>query len=333
MFLALPAAPLLPEKTMRVLLLPLLSLLLFATHPVQAEGSQTNPAQTSQKKLHPRVLNLNQLPVVINTPGTYFLNRSWRVRIPEDRFVAIIVRSPEVNIDLRGFTVETSGEGALIAVRSGSFDFTLRNGVLEGGENYWIDGSANRTTVRDLTVTAGTSGFNMQGRQALVKNLHVRNSSVWLGGADSLLDSSRISSGRFPAVLIRSNTRVTNSEIRSNQSRSLIVNGNSAVVANSVLINTESSNEPTLTVNGDDNVVLNNVFLTEVDGRAGVAAIVVEGSSNVLRDNLAPPIRGRWGTGISFQGSGNFYGNNQMAADQPFTGAGNQTDWGGNFGF
>jgi hypothetical protein len=325
-----PAAVYLPtEKIMERLLTPLLTiltLLLLAAYPAQSEANQRNP--------HPRVLNLNQFPVVINTPGTYFLNRSWRVRIPADDFVAVIVGAPDVTIDLRGFTLATSGEGALVAVRAGASDFTLRNGVLEGEENYWVDSTATRTNVRDLTVVAGTSGFNLQGAQALVKNLHVRNSGVALRGAGSLIDSSRISSGRFGAVLIGSHTRVTNSEIRSNQFRSLVVNGDSAVVTNNVLINTEPSTESPLTLIGDNNMVLNNVFLTEEDGLVGVAAIVVEGSSNVLRDNLAPPIRGRWGTGISFQASGNFYGNNQMAADVPFRLTDTeQTDWGGNFGF
>jgi hypothetical protein len=315
---------LLPEKIMKALLLPLLALLL-ATHPAQAEGNR--------KKLHPGVLDLGQIPLVIDKPGTYFLNRSWRVRIGvDDNFVAIIVRAPEVTIDLRGFTLATSGEGALIAARGHSF--TLRNGVLEGEENYWVDSSGARTTIQDLTVVAGTSGFYLQGDRALVKNLQVVNSGVALGGAGSVIDSSRIFSGRFAAVVVGSHTRVTNSEIRSNQFRSLVVNGDSAVVANNVLINAEPSMEPPLTVVGDNNMVLNNVFVTEEDGLVAVAAIVVEGSRNVLRDNLAPPIRGRWSSGIHFDAGGNFYGNNQMAAETPFRlGATEQTDWGGNFGF
>ena len=41
-----------------------------------------------------------------------------------------------------------------------------------------------------------------------------------------------------------------------------------------------------------------------------------------------------WGTGIAFGQSGNYYGNNQMAASTPFAlGQTTQTDWGGNVGF
>jgi hypothetical protein len=297
------------------LTLPLLLLAASLTHAQNPQG-------------HNRLLVPARVPIVIDRPGNYFIDRNWRVRLDEGRRVAIRVRASSVTLDLRGFALYAEGDGSTIAVEGSNF--TLRNGRVGGTTNQIVTSGAARTIVRDLTVIGGTGGFDMRGSQALVKNIDTENSSVFLRGARGALDSSRLRC-RFPCVVTSSDGRITNSHIRSSQSEGVILNGDRAVLSGNVITHTEST---ALLIRGNDNVVLNNIFLTHEDSGPSPSAIYVGGTRNVLRDNLAPPILARWGSGITFAGSGNFYGNNQMAADVPFNlVSGDQTDWGGNFGF
>jgi hypothetical protein len=287
-------------------------------------------AASSQGSQNVRVLNLARLPVVINQPGTYVLNRNWRLSRNYDQSPAIAVRASNVTIDLRGFVLAIAGDhGVGIRVHDSGAGFTLRNGLIGGTETRLVVSTGTSTTLRDLQVAGGTDGFELRGQNALVKNLDVQNSSVLISGSDSLLDSSKLRC-RFSCVILGDDSRVTNSQIRSTMGLGVAMTGTGGVVANNTIIYTEA--ETAVLVRGNDNVVLNNVFLTHED--RGASAVIVRGTRNVLRDNLAAPTRGRWSTGITFETGGNYYGNNQMAADVPFDLlAADQTDWGGNFGF
>jgi hypothetical protein len=303
--------------TVRMILLPLLLLLGLS----EAEASGQSPHNV-------RVLNLARLPAVIDQPGTYVLNRNWFLDRNYDQPPAIAVRASSVTIDLRGFRLALGGDHG-VGIRVHRPGFTLRNGLIGGTETALVVSTGAATVLRDLQVAGGTDGFDLRGEDALVKNLHVENSSVSISGPGSLLDSSKLRC-RFSCVSLGDDSRVTNSQIRSTLGLGVAVTGTGGVVANNTILSTDA--EAAVVVLGNDNVVLNNVFLTHEE--RGVSAVIVRGTRNILRDNLAVPIRGRWAFGIVFEAGGNFYGNNQMAADVPFDlQAADQTDWGGNFGF
>ncbi|MFU8817473.1 MAG: hypothetical protein ACNA7W_19175 [Pseudomonadales bacterium] len=279
----------------------------------------------TQKPAHTRVLNFAQAPVVIDQPGHYVLNRSWRVRQGSETPL-MRVRAANVFIDLRGYQLVFDGPGIVI---DGS-EVTVRNGRLGGSDYSLIESTGRRTIVEDIQAIAGTQGIRLQGPDSVVRNFVAENTLVVLHGPNSLLDSSRIRCRQVCAWL-GDQSRVTNSQLRSSEFVTVRLHGDGNVLANNTITASFTDSEP-LVVAGDDNVVLNNVFLNRESGFAAV--MVIEGSGNVLRDNIAAPITNRWTRGIVFQQQGNFYGNNQMASDVPFDlEAPNQTDWGGNFGF
>jgi hypothetical protein len=280
----------------------------------------------AQQRPHPRVLNFSQVPVVIDRPGHYVLNRNWRIQTTLE-VPLLRVRAADVYIDLKGYELLSNGPGIFIEGDS----VTVRNGRLGGGDYGLLTSNGRRTIVEDIQAVAGTDGIRLEGADSVARNITAQNTFVALNGPNSLLDSSAIRC-RQTCAWVGEQSRVTNSQIRSSQWVSVHLNGAGNVLANNTITAAFIGGVPALNVRGDDNVVLNNVFLTR--DTSAPAAMVVRGTRNVLRDNIAAPIPYRWDSGIVFEGGGNFYGNNQMASDQPFVlEAADQTDWGGNFGY
>ena len=281
-------------------------------------GANTKPVQT-------RVLNFAQTPVVIDRPGHYVLNRNWRIDTGALRPI-MRISAPDVHVDLRGYEISFNTPGIYIEANN----VTVRNGRLSGTDFSLLESDGRGTIVEDIVGLAGTDGISLRGANSVARNIVTRNSFVELRGPNSLLDSSNISC-RLVCALLRQQSRVTKSQLRSSQHITVRLHGDGNVLANNT-ISASVTSEPPLVVAGDGNVVLNNVFLNPE--AEATTVMVIEGSGNVLRDNLAPPIAGRWSSGIVFEQGGNFYGNNQMASDTPFVfQAGDQTDWGGNFGY
>jgi hypothetical protein len=282
-------------------------------------------ATHGNKPTQTRVLNFAQTPVVIDQPGHYVLNRNWRVDTGALRPI-MRISAADVHVDLRGYEIAFNTPGIFIEANN----VTVRNGRLSGTDFSLLTSDGRGTIVEDIVGLAGTDGISLRGANSVARNIVTQNSFVELRGPNSLLDSSSIRC-RLVCASLGQQSRVTNSQLRSSQAITVRLQGDGNILANNT-ISASVTSEPPLVVAGDGNVVLNNVFLNPE--AEATTVMVVEGSGNVLRDNLAPPIAGRWSIGILFEQGVNFYGNNQMAADTPFLlRAGDQTDWGGNFGY
>jgi hypothetical protein len=87
-------------------------------------------------------------------------------------------------------------------------------------------------------------------------------------------------------------------------------------------------------VGGDRNVVRDN---TIISGIPGGTAFAVRGTGNTLDGNIAAgrePEFPATNVGIAFTADGNYYGDNRMGSNVPFSLNGTvQTDWGGNVGY
>jgi hypothetical protein len=135
------------------------------------------------------------------------------------------------------------------------------------------------------------------------------------------------------------NLQVTDNTLKGSEHVVSLVGSDNIVARNTIALGDDSAAFSTLLVDGDRNTIEGNVFKAYGDPDS-IAAIVIDGSANIVRGNLALPSAWdypwiiKWAAGIEFLQGGNYYGNNQMAAIEPFVLNGTvQIDWGGNVGF
>ena len=117
------------------------------------------PTMKTLAQIEPRIAITN-LPIVINTGGSYYLTKSF-VQNFTGSFDAITIQADNVTVDFCGFTLQqTTNTAALAGVRIGSatFNSPLRNAVIKNG------------TIAGFASVGITS---LGGRNCLIENLHV----------------------------------------------------------------------------------------------------------------------------------------------------------------
>lgn len=306
----------------------------------QRPASSAGPVSLKPAKPH-RVVNLKNGSFVIDKPGTWVLNRSWRFENAGDIAPIIIdVVADGVVLDFRGFEIEVSGVGApptVTVINVQGDAFTLKNAEVsiccEGGS--LLESTGNATQVVGLT------GFShermmLDGERAVIRDssFHARNgvSVGSLGRIESTFLSCDISCLSF----VGDENQLLNSRIRPDELLGVRIAGNGNVLAGNVIDvrPTGPTVDTGFDVDGNDNVIRDNTLA--VSGIVDVA-IVVSGSGNVLDGNIADRIGespSRISVGIRFEQDGNYYGDNRMQADVPFDlGGTTQTDWDGNVGY
>ena len=299
----------------------------ISTRPPPAAGKKPPPPPPPESA---RVLNLS-MPVVIDEPGYYRLDRNWEVE--NDFGIYLEIRANGVTLDFRGYSLSNRGEGIAVAVLGNSA--TLRNGGIDSPDDQ-------------------ATPLSVLGAAALIENLRVfgQNASYFGGDTSSrlVMRDSAIASGAggIPSgsvlertvfgcaspgceVTIADNTRVTDNVWNVGPSGpALIIEGAGNLVERNVF---GASDNPSIVVNGRNNLLRDNTI--QVDGLAA-AAIQVNNGANVLEANIVLPIPGgdRATVGIRFTADGNSFGNNRLGALVPVDlGSTTQTDWGGNVGF
>jgi hypothetical protein len=279
----------------------------------------------------PRVLDLTSVPITIDEPGHYVLDRDWD--LPGlDTGTLIAIEADNVVLDLRGFEIRWGSAGGVTGIDISGDAVVIRNGRLEGGNHgYDIRSTGSGTVVERAFV--GRAGSLFDGDRV---SLH----DVSFGGLAATHvtgENARISRSSFSSV--QGNVRIgAFAEVHETSFTGGFNAGNVVLEGGGILFkdNRFSSypEQDALVIASNGNVVLDNQFIS-----GATTAIRVEGTSNILRGNLAlpDPTTGafdRWGTGIYFLVSGNYYGDNQMRAANPFVlGSTTQTDWGDNVGF
>jgi hypothetical protein len=275
------------------------------------------------------VLDLSELPVIINTPGHYILGRNWNVgRQPVAS--AIEIQADDVTLDFFGFEIIAQHDGDGIVIEGD--DFTLRNGRLnrDPSNGSVIRGTGARTVIEKFEGLGAMSVFAVTlGESARVENSFFTGTwGVSLGSGS--LESTRILCSRR-CVNAAAGARIVDNELSSANEGAVELVGSEIIFDRNFITLTHAG--PAIDVAGDRNLISDNVVASFAPD---AAAIVVNGTANILKDNLArsKDAQFRWPIGIAFNQDGNFYGDNQMEAIVPFSLGGTvQTDWGGNLGF
>ena len=291
-----------------------------------------------------RVLDLRKLPLVIDEPGLYALDRDWQIaRSASDAFRELIrITADDVILDLHGFEISAdvaaSPPSTLIAITGDSVE--LLNGGLsaccEGGVT--VESTGFETMLHHLTMFSHeTMPFEGDGASLTDSDIYVRVGIQFAG--QSTLERNAISCnrGRRCVRLLGDGNQITDNRLSLFQGGGVGIVGSRNVVANNVIdvTNAVDAFEP-FEVEGDNNVVRGNTVLLGGITSNAAAIYLIIGTANTLDGNIAAPSTAsdRARTGMAFTTDGNYYGDNRMAAQVPFLLGGTvQIDWGDNVGY
>jgi hypothetical protein len=272
-----------------------------------------------------RALTFWSLPVVIDEPGVYVLDRDWVVDAPTTDAVLSIDAS-DVVLDFRGFAlgIRTSG----LAVRVSGNDVTLRNGRLSSDEQTLVSTGAG-IALENLRLDT-RDGVGLGDRASVVESDYHGRFALGLQN-DSTVERTALTCLYFCLVVNGDGNRVADSRINSQDDEAIRVSGSGNVIARN-LLPTAQEGFVVFNVTGNRNVLRGNTVLIG-DMEPPSSIVAVSGTANVIDGNIAHPGRGgeRAFVGIRFTRAGNFYGDNRLGALAAVDlGGGPQTDWGGN---
>jgi len=289
-----------------------------------------------------RVLNLSNPPVIIDQPGLYAIDRNWQ--IPQSATAAnpelIRITAEGVTLDLHGFRIsaEVSAppSSTLIAITGGgAAGVEIRNGALsaccEGGTT--VHSMGTQTRLHHLSMFSHeTIMFEADGALLTDSQVSPRVGISFTGG--STLERNTLDCNRGTCVtLLGDGNRIADNELTLYQGAGIAIGGDRNIVAHNVVdVNDAVDAGEAFEVAGDTNVVRGNTVLL---GGVAQTSFVISGTANTLDGNIVAPANRteRAPLGMVFNGVGNFYGDNRMAAQTPFVGGMGQTDWGGNVGY
>src|SRR5688572_15693684 len=287
-----------------------------------------------------RVLDLSRLPVVIDEPGNYAIQRNWQIPSAASQVNTELIRitADNVTLDLHGFEISADGISAppvttLLVITGRAVE--IRNGGLsaccEGGGVVHSTGFG--TKMHHLTMYSHeTMSFTGDGASLTDSDFHARVQVRF--AARSTLERNAISCNRGHScvVLVGDGNSVANNRMSLYQGGGIEILGDRNLLAANVVDVTDAVDafEP-FEVAGDSNIVRDNtVFLGGTIVNAS-AIFVISGTANTLDGNIAAPATPteRARIGMAFTADGNYYGDNRMAAQVPFALGGTvQTDWG-----
>jgi hypothetical protein len=286
----------------------------------------------------PVVLDLSNPPVVIDEPGRYILDRDWRIEgLPNS--TVVIDMQVAATIDMRGFEIWDDDTTGGTVIRIGADGGTVINGriVIEGweGNGIWTTGP---TVIRDMKVKGHYfgGGVTVDGSLTMSDSVVVSGLVVGrLGGGDgSLITSSHIISGGGSALVV-SGDNITISRNRidgfDRDYLGFLIGDRIEFSQNDVGFCAIPGG---LTVRGNYNAIYYNSFKPCLyDGSQAGIVLKVDGTRNIIKDNIIFPGVDPEPVGISFLQDGNIYGDNQVSAVIPFELGGTvQVDLGGNVG-
>jgi hypothetical protein len=283
------------------------------------------------------VLDLTKLPLVIDEPGLYAIDRNWE--LPDSAATVslaglIQITAADVTLDLHGFVISSDpGQGTLLVVTGGSAE--VRNGGLSA---CCSDGAVAVHATRGVRLHH-LSVFSYDAMDFEGEGASFTDSAIVPRVGMNFANFSNVERNsivcNFECVtLLGGDNRVTNNRVHPRQGGVFQIEGDRNIVADNIVYAVESIDiDDPFEIAGDSNVVRNNTVLM---GGSLHNVISVSGTANTIDGNIgAPPApAGRAPVGILFTADGNYYGDNRMAAQVPFALGGTvQTDWGGNVGY
>ena len=283
-----------------------------------------------------RVLNLTQLPLVIDEPGLYAIDRSWLIEQPSGVFELIQITADSVTLDLHGFDIsaDIGPPGGTLFVISGR-GAEIRNGGFSACcEEATAIRSTNGARLHHLSIFSGLTMDFANGTSLTDSFLSVRVEIQLAGNSNLERNTMGCNRGRYCVRVLGEGNRVTDNKLTLYQGGGIGILGDRNFVVNNIIEAFEAPDAlEAFVVDGDTNVVRANTVLGGFSARS---IFVINGTANTLDGNIvAPPTpTARALNGMEFTADGNYYGDNRMAAQVPFLLGGTvQTDWGGNVGY
>jgi hypothetical protein len=285
-----------------------------------------------------RVLDLRTLPVVIDEPGLYAIDRNWQLSqsavsvYPEP----IKITADNVTLDLHSYAISTDINApplSTLLVISGR-GVEVRNGSLSA----CCDGaSAVRSTtgpwLHHLSL-ASSAPMEFEGRGARLTDSEIDTVVAVSFAGNSVVRRNTISCRVGCVAVLGDGAQVIDNKLFPSQGGGIEIVGNNNILANNIAdVSSAIDAFEVFEITGDSNVVRDNIVVLGGNVRVLFA---VSGVANTLEGNIAgPPAEGlRAPVGIRFTTNGNYYGNNRMAATVPFELGGTmQKDWGGNVAY
>ena len=318
---------------------------LTAIDPVRSmfsatEASVVIDADTMANVATPGVLDLSSLPVIINRPGLYYLDRNWDLGtlVGFEHAIEFQIPAPadgEAIMDLRGFAISVRDDSSLqslialnresiVKIREGSVAVRLVCNTVCFGTAFPALTGSGRVRIDDVTLSGGAA---FDGGLIEISNSRVGGPIV-SGQLGVKASHVGCSSGDFCLY----QTGDTGQGFFMSSERS-VISGNridcdwpcagGISVANGTRVESNviwPGDNPftAIAVNGGVNVIRNNA-VPRIDSFQ--RAIVVDGTRNIIEGNL---MQGP----IEFLQDDNTYGDNR--AESFILNGTTQTDWGNN---
>ena len=281
-----------------------------------------------------RVLDLSRVPIVIDQPGRYAIDRDWNVHVVEPGTLIHIV-ADNVTVDFRGFAIAFDNQGEGIGIDGDAV--SVRNGALMG--NLFVDSLRSdgaETTIDNMRIL-GDIAIRLRSDRARVRNssLGGRFGSV-LGGDSAVAESNVFRCGPDAFCLeVGSEARVSGNHISVGENGAVDVRGNRNIFADNIVDFIGAVAPVAFSVTGDGNLLRDNTVLVSGLDSSDVV-FSVAGTANVLDGNISvPQTSARGGVGISFAQDGNFHGDNRLGgvSEAIRENGTTQTAWGGTVAF
>jgi hypothetical protein len=281
-----------------------------------------------------RVLDLTKLPVVIDEPGLYTLQRDWVLTGYQLGGDVVQITANNVTLDLHGFSIGIRLDdihSTLLAV-SGN-EVVVRTGRLwaccEGAAAFGSTGVAIRLEHLDVN---GQEPMRIEGAYARITDSVIHARWGINVNENSVVRGNALSCRTFCLTLQGDMNQVIDNEFSFGDADVVVqVDGDANVIERNI-IDDDLPPGRVYVVEGDRNVVRDNT----ITGGGANVAFDVGGTGNTLDGNIVASREGSLSIhiGIGFTADGNYYGDNRMAAIVPFNLNGTvQTDWGGNVGY
>lgn len=271
----------------------------------------------------------NQLPVVldpeasaieITQPGFYVLN--------QDFMGSLAIAADDVLLDMRNYAIRAVSGG--YGLRVSGFRVEIRNASL------WDAPSIVEESAQVRIVNAHFRGLTLQGSTTIVDSSAGGYIGATVSGGRHVFRNVSFSGREGPAIRVEEGSiEVLDSTLKCLLASCLELQSSGHLVSGNVISPVVGRG---IDLRGDSTIVKDNLFISSDPESAG--PIFVQGTDNLIIGNVSKPrIRdggyvSRWSGGIAFTADGNYYGNNKMAAETPFSlGSTTQIDLGGNEGF
>lgn len=280
-----------------------------------------------------RTLDLSTVPMTITEPGTYLVRRNWDLRYVDARSVgtSITVTASNVVIDFQGYQILFADYGVGVKIKGSNV--TLRDGSMAGGIFASTFRSSGGETVLDNMSIYSYEGVQLTGGFSEMRDSDFQTHGALILGNNAVVERN-VLLGETSPVQLANDDRLVGNHITSSGDDVVIVRGDrNTLIDNWIDFHGGGPGYgPVIGVTGNGNAVMRNtVMLPDV-----ALVIDINGTSNTIDANVAPPVQGftQPGAGVRFRQGGNFYGNNRMWAQTPYDLGGlPQTDWGGNIGY